>query len=172
MFDYNTKHAREMRAYFADIHNSGDTIEFAGTEFETTATLSDGTNIIRAILVIADTMTSDEFETMFEDIATAVELGRIGSPFAVIAEEYDIAINGYDIVENADGSAHATPATSRITDTATVTTRHADGTITRTVQTPADVRAVIEKGHATLATMFENGDIVDYVDDIATDELV
>jgi hypothetical protein len=171
MFEYNTPHARELREFFASCHRNGDTVEFAGEEFSTTATLHDGTNVIRAILVIADSMESDEFERMFEDIANSVDAGIIDSAFPVIAEEFSIAMNGYEFAEFEDGSVAVIPATVTVSDTATVTVRHADGTVTVTRQNADDVHAVIRNGHRALMAQFENGIISDYADDIS-EELV
>lgn len=172
MFDYNTPHAKGLREFFASCHRDNALVQFAGEEFSTTDTLHDGTNIIRAILVIADTMTEDEFETMFEDIANSVDAGILDSAFPVIAEEYDIALNGYEFAEFEDGSVAVIPATvATATDTETVTVTHADGTVTVRRQNADDIHAVIRNGHRVLMAQFENGIISDYADDIS-EELV
>jgi hypothetical protein len=166
MFEYNTKHAQGLREFFASCHRDNALVQFAGEEFSTTDTLHDGTNIIRAILVIADSMESDEFETMFEDIANSVDAGILDSAFPVIAEEFSIAMNGYEFAEFEDGSVAVIPATApAVTVTELVTTRHADGTITRAVQTVADAHAVIADGHARLVELAERDEIeTDFTD--------
>jgi hypothetical protein len=170
MFDYNTPHATALREYFLSAHRDGDTIEFGGFEFATTATLADGTNVIRALLVIADSVTADEFERFGVDTACALDLGYITSPFPVIAEEYAIATFSTEFVENEDGSVHVATVTATVataTDTATVTTRHADGTVTVSRQNADDVHATIRNGHRVLMAQFVDGVINDYADDVA-----
>jgi tRNA U34 5-methylaminomethyl-2-thiouridine-forming methyltransferase MnmC len=163
MFEYNTHHAKGLRQYFADAHRNGDIIEFGSVTFATTAELADGTNAIRAILVIADSMAQDEFECMFEDIHAHVE--DIEQLFDIIADEFEIATAETEFVEFADGSVMVATVTATATDTETVTTRHADGTTTTARQTVADAHAVIAKGHATLTALAENGDIeTDFAD--------
>jgi hypothetical protein len=164
MFEYNTQHAQGLRAYFADAHRCGDLIEFGSFEFATTATLDNGVNVCRAILVIADSMESDEFERMFEDISATVH----GDSFwNILADEYEFATYGEtDFIEFSDGSVAMVPLTvATATDTELVTTRHANGTTSTARQTVADAHAVIAKGHATLTALAENGDIeTDFAD--------
>jgi hypothetical protein len=166
MFEYNTQHATALREYFLDAHRDGDLIEFAGIEFATTATFHDGTNVIRAILVIADSMESDEFERMFEDLAVWAN-GNVARVFATLIEEFHAVGAGTEFAEFEDGSVAVIPATANaVTVTELVTTRHADGTITRDVQTVADAHAVIADGHARLIALAENGEIETDFEDV------
>ena len=158
MFEYNTQHATALREYFLDAHRDGDTIEFGSFEFATTATLDNGVNVCRAILVIADSMTEDEFERMFEDLSATVH----GDSFWNILEsEYEFATYGEtDFVEFSDGSVAMVPLTvATATDTETVITRHADGTVSVARQTVADAHAVIADGHAKLIELAEREEI-------------
>jgi hypothetical protein len=172
MFEYNTKHATALREYFLSAHRDGDTIEFAGIEFETTATFSNGVNVCRAILVIADAMTEDEFARAMEDVAGYAN-GNPALVFATLIEEFYAVGADTEFIENADGSVHvATVSTvATATDTATVTTRHADGTVTVSRQNADDVHAVIRNGHRVLMAQFVDGVIADYADDVS-EELV
>jgi hypothetical protein len=125
----------------------------------------DTVHAVLAFLTASDVLGLDVTARAVED-ATAY-----GIPTAdAIADVYRDAVDGFDVVENVDGSAHAVTATARrVTDVTAVTIRHADGTTETVRQTTADADAVVIAGHRRLLTAIENGAHGDYADDIDAD---
>lgn len=123
----------------------------------------DTVHAVRALLVAMDAIGhADVYQTLTDAVA-------VGVPVAdAIADVYADAVNGFDIVENEDGSAHAVPAVParRVTDTTRVVIRHADGTTTEAVQSVTDALAVIVAGQRRALELVESGELADYADDI------
>lgn len=124
-------------------------------------------NAVRAFLLASDVLGLDDATRAIED---ARAFGY--STADAIADVYGDAVDGFEIVENVDGSAHAVTATAtarRATDTTAVVTRHADGTTTVSHQTRADADAVIVNGHKRALALVEDGTLADYADDVDAD---
>jgi hypothetical protein len=115
-----------------------------------------------------------DYTQFHPDIVRVIEDAvAYGVPVAdAIRDAVNDAVNGYDVVENADGSAHAVPATVTArpaTDTTRVVTRYADGTVTVARQTVLDALTVVVEGQRRALELVESGEMDNYADDVADD---
>lgn len=120
-------------------------------------------NAVRAFFYAVDIDGVDVLQTIEDADAVGFDITD------AIADAYADAVNGFDIVENADGSAHAVAATAtpkRVTDTTAVIVKKADGTTTVTRQTAYDALAVIVEGQRKVLAEIEEGTRNNYRDDI------
>lgn len=171
MFEYITPLARELADTARRDYADGVALIAVGRvavhrDAVIVTPTGDVINAVRALLVAVDVDGVDAL--------TAVEdADAVGVPVAdAIADVYRDAVNGFEIVENVDGSAHAvtaSPVARPVTDTATVTVRHSDGTVAVIRQTSDEVHAVIRDGHRRLLTAVADGVLADYVDDVDAD---
>jgi len=173
MFEYETATARYLADGYRHQYRDGErfiTLTADGIRVHRDAVIvtADGDTVhaVHAVLVAVDAIGAlDVFQTLTDADAVGYDVAD------AIADIYRDAVDGFEIVENVDGSAHAVPAVTarRVTDTATVTVRHADGTVSTVRQTSADVEAVVLAGHRRLLTAVADGVLSDYVDDVDAD---